>query len=140
MIDYSSRAHIQVSYLAVAHLSVGQSDRKPACAERGGGGFLYKRVGIYPQDDRSALLPQVRGKNYYSVRRKHERRQLQGRKRALVYRFVRFTEVLPALAVTDNSVFHAVFFKHICGNFAGERAVCRPVYVFCADFGKTLRT
>ena len=53
---------------------------------------------------------------------------------ALVDGLVGFAEVLSALAVTDNDVFHADFLQHRAGDFTGERAVVRPVNVLSADF------
>ena len=53
---------------------------------------------------------------------------------ALVNGFIRLTEILSALTVTDNCVFDTYTFQHVCTYFARKRAFCRPVNVLRAQF------
>ena len=59
--------------------------------------------------------------------------RLDGRQHALVHRRIRLAEVLAALAVAENDVFHAGFLEHCGAQLAGVRAGFLPVHVLRAE-------
>ena len=52
---------------------------------------------------------------------------------ALVYAFVRFTEVVTAFAMAEDNVIYTDFVEHTRGDFARESTFGFPMYILCAN-------